>query len=247
MIFLLKPTKGQYTTYISRPLVANDINAYKVMLDTAEDLTDAIFTVEARRADGEIITDAGICTGNAAIYILRSAMIAVAGELILRLRIAKDNALLTEAELICEVVEGFESSNVEYDDRVPALDALTVTTQNAARNANEAAAAAENATEELKSAAANGEFDGYTPVKGVDYFTDAEKAEFAQDAKEHIDDALKEVGWVKYGSIKIDMPTWTIQPQIATLSADGTSIESLSRIVAMSFCEPRSCTKGLSS
>ncbi len=112
--------------------------------------------------------------------------------------------------------------------------------------------------------------DGYTPVKGTDYFTEEEKAEFVKEAKEytdtevdsvrvfaedhyglammeidnakaeamaHTDDALKEVGWVKYGSVKIDMPIWTIQPQIATLSADGTSIESLRDITADDLAE----------
>ncbi len=129
--------ESNFTEFIERPLVADDINAYEICLVCNEDLKDCIFEVSAERADGKCITDLGEIQGNKAIYIMKNSMYLIPGELKLRLKImSSDNTCLTAKELHFTVLESTEQAEqIEATDEYPLLTKLITDTKDACEKA----------------------------------------------------------------------------------------------------------------
>lgn len=134
------------------PLVAGDVNAYEVVLPLPEAADGAQFTVQAKRANNQVVTDTVQISGTEARYTLKSNMYDIAGGLILRLQVVQDGSILSECQLDCEVLEAY-GSDVTADDRLPVLSSAIVQTQEAAAAANSAAQAANEAAEAANEAA----------------------------------------------------------------------------------------------
>lgn len=98
--------KEQYTTYASYPLVAGDVRAYELYLDLGSDVAGAEFKVTAIRADGKVIEDIGQVKNGIATYTMASNMYSVPGELVVRLAVLHDMSVLTDREIVFEVLEG---------------------------------------------------------------------------------------------------------------------------------------------
>lgn len=139
---LIKPKQNEFTYYAQKPLVADDVQAYEIVLDTPYDLANAAFAVSAKRADGAVITGGGTCSGRTARATLYSNMYNVAGETVLRLTLSQNGSVLTECEVVCTVVEGNGNADAGGDDRVPILTSLIAQTTQLAQQAGTAAAVA---------------------------------------------------------------------------------------------------------
>lgn len=134
------------------PLVAGDVNAYEVVLPLSEDAAGAQLTVQAKRANNQVVTDMVQINGTEARYTLKSNMYDIAGGLFLRLQVVQDGSILSECQLDCEVLEAY-GSDVTADDRLPVLSSAIAQTQEAAAAANSAAQAANEAAEAANEAA----------------------------------------------------------------------------------------------
>lgn len=134
------------------PLVAGDVNAYEVVLPLSEDAAGAQLTVQAKRANNQVVTDMVQINGTEARYTLKSNMYDIAGGLFLRLQVVQDGSILSECQLDCEVLEAY-GSDVTADDRLPVLSSAIAQTQEAAAAANGAAQAANEAAEAANEAA----------------------------------------------------------------------------------------------
>jgi len=115
--------KEQYTTYASYPLVAGDVRAYEICLDLGEDVPGAEFKVTAIRADGKAIEDIGQIEGGIARYTMASNMYSAPGELVVRLAVLHDMSVLTDREIIFQVLESasgteMAENTVTINDRV---------------------------------------------------------------------------------------------------------------------------------
>ena len=149
-------TRQSFTLPALFPLVAGDVNAYEVVLPLPEDADGAQFTVQAKRANNQVVTDTVQISGTEARYTLKSNMYDIAGGLILRLQVVQDGSILSECQLDCEVLEAY-GSDVTADDRLPALSSAIVQTQEATAAASTAAQAANEAAEAANAAAQEAE------------------------------------------------------------------------------------------
>ena len=138
------------------PLVAGDVNAYEVVLPLPEAADGAQFTVQAKRANNQVVTDTVQISGAEARYTLKSNMYDIAGSLFLRLQVVQDGSILSECQLDCEVLEAY-GSDVTADDRLPVLSSAIVQTQEATAAASTAAQAANEAAEAANAAAQEAE------------------------------------------------------------------------------------------
>jgi len=96
----------KYTTYASFPLVAGDVRAYEIQLDLGEDVENAEFKVTAFRSDGEVVEDLGSVEGGICRYTIQNNMYSVPGELTIRLAVVHNSSVLTDREIIFEVLSG---------------------------------------------------------------------------------------------------------------------------------------------
>lgn len=118
-------------------LVADDVQAYRIVHYTPYNLTDHIFKVTATRADGVVIADAGAVQDNTAFYVLKNNMYAIAGELILRLTLCSPTGtILTDKEVHLSVVGANGNPDISGGDRVPLLDKLLLDVANVAKYAD---------------------------------------------------------------------------------------------------------------
>ena len=103
--------KNQYTTYAAYPLVSGDVRAYEICLDLGKDVPGAEFKVTAIRADGKVIEDIGTVQGGIATYTMAANMYSVTGELTVRLAVLHDSSVLTDREIVFEVLEGAKKTD----------------------------------------------------------------------------------------------------------------------------------------
>lgn len=133
---IIKGVKFQNTYNL--PLIADDVQAYRIVFTPGIVLTGVTFHVTAFRADGIKIDDVGEVAGNTAYYTIKNNMYNVVGKTKFRLRLADTFGTLTNGELICETIEANGDADLTGDDRVPALSSLIVQTTAAKNLANEA-------------------------------------------------------------------------------------------------------------
>ena len=139
---------GIFRQLDSACLVADDVQAYRIVYRTGQDLEGCTFQVTAIRADGQRVVDIGEVAGDTACYTLKNNMHSVPGELRLRLTVqSPDGSVLTSKEVNVAVVEGNGEPDVSADDRVPVLTELIIQATSAAEACNAAAGRAEAAAE----------------------------------------------------------------------------------------------------
>ena len=108
-----------------RPLIAGDINAYEIVAQCNEDISDCAFKVKAVKADETSVEDVGTTSGNTARYTLKNNMYDVKDNLTLWLSIVSpDGSVLTDAKIEFDVDCTGDEPGIAGDDRVPALDTL---------------------------------------------------------------------------------------------------------------------------
>ena len=95
-----------------------------------------------------------------------------------------------------DIVTVLNSSDTELPTSKAIFDALEalkaeLTTQSVVILAEAQKSIAPAVNDALAQAKESGEFDGYTPVRGTDYWTDADKAEI----KAYVDDAILNGAW----------------------------------------------------
>ncbi|MCH5185875.1 MAG: hypothetical protein J1F64_07100, partial [Oscillospiraceae bacterium] len=121
----------RFSEYAAEPLVIGDVQAYRIVLKTDLDLTGCRVLVNAKRPDGNVITDMGETNKNIAIYIMNSAMYAAEGELSVRVSvISNDSSTLTNKEIIFNVIAGFGINDIYDKDGKSVADIFTGHIQN---------------------------------------------------------------------------------------------------------------------
>lgn len=115
--------KQKYTTYANYPLVSGDVRAYELCLDLGKDVEGAQFKVTAIRADGEVIEDIGNVENGMALYTMASNMYSVPGTLVVRLAVLQDMSVLTDREIVFDVLEG-KTSTDSPETVVPINDSI---------------------------------------------------------------------------------------------------------------------------
>ena len=115
--------KQKYTTYANYPLVSGDVRAYELCLDLGKEVEGAVFKVTAIRADGKVIEDIGSVKNGLALYTMASNMYSVPGELTVRLAVVHDTSVLTDREIIFNVLEGITDVD-QAESVVPINDSV---------------------------------------------------------------------------------------------------------------------------
>lgn len=174
------------------------------------DAAGCSLVVKAKRADGGMITDKGEVTAEGvAFYDVKSNLYAVPGKVMMEVALlTEDGAYITAKELVFCVRKGYGEGTLTPLNTTPVLSALMSQAAKAEKAASEAekairltekivnlSVAAEGLDSDSKAIVTKkddgesvvltfgipkGEA-GYTPVKGEDYFTEAEKTEMVQE------------------------------------------------------------------
>ena len=113
----------------THPLIADDVQSYRIVFTPGGDISDAMFQVTATREDGVKVEDLGEIVENVAYYTIKNNMYSVAGVTAFRLAILKDGMKLTDAELQCDVWGATGDADVSGDDRLPILTSALLLTQ----------------------------------------------------------------------------------------------------------------------
>ena len=135
---------------VTTALVGSDLNAYEIVWNLKEEQEGAQIVLQAKRADDAVITDSAQITGKEAKITLKNNIYCVPGLLTIRVQIVCGGSVLTQCQLICDVLEGYEETDIAADDRTPVLTSLIVQANEACANAN-AAAGRVPSTAELES------------------------------------------------------------------------------------------------
>lgn len=106
--------RQEFVTYASFPLVAGDVRAYEIQLDLGEDISGAEFKITAIRSDGTVVEDIGSVSGGIASYTVAGSMYSVPGELTVRLSVIHNSSVLTDREIIFEVLENVSGTDTAY-------------------------------------------------------------------------------------------------------------------------------------
>ncbi len=158
--------------------VSTDVGAYKLSFLFFEgsevvDVSDCLLTVRARRADGKIIECAGEITALGASFVPKNSMYAVAGELYMEIALTtKEKKHITTKIITAYVIEGLGEGKTVENDEISVFVSLLNQVQS-------------------RIDAANRLIEEATPQKGVDYWTDDDKAEI----KAYVDEAILGGEW----------------------------------------------------
>lgn len=164
--------------------------------------------IRAKRADDSIVLDMGEVESNGkAVYDVKSSVYSIPGRLSMEVALASENGTyVTTKEVIMSVREGYGNGGLGAQNTMPILAKLTEQSARAEQAAADAdrvsnmafSVMAINYDEEptvvktddgenitLEFGIPRGEVgpkggDGYTPQKGIDYYTEEEKEEFVQ-------------------------------------------------------------------
>lgn len=120
------------------PLIADDLQAYRIVYKPSFNFTSATLKVTALRADGQTVVDTASIVGNTIYYTLKNNMHAIIGEVRLRLTLFDNiGTAVTHKEILCNVIEGNGEPDLMGDDRVPLLSSMITQATAAANYANE--------------------------------------------------------------------------------------------------------------
>ncbi|MBQ2696572.1 MAG: BppU family phage baseplate upper protein [Clostridia bacterium] len=195
----LLDTEMEFTT--------GDVKAYRLVFKFFSggrpfDVSGCSLTVKAKRADGVVIVDKGeINEEGVAFYDVKTNLYAVSGTMKMEIALLTENGgYITAKELTFHVRKGYGDGELTPANTTPILSALMTQAAKAEKATIEAEKLANMGVvaEMLDSGSMataekvdDGErivlrlgipqgLPGYTPVKGEDYFTEAEKTEMVQ-------------------------------------------------------------------
>lgn len=122
--------------------VSGDVGAYRLEFSFYDngkqiDLSDKLFTVKGKRADGVILSDSGTISENKAVFIPKNAFYAVPGELILEIALT-DSAknYITTKIISVTVLEGLGETKEVAEQHVSAYVTLLAQLKNRLDNAD---------------------------------------------------------------------------------------------------------------
>lgn len=130
---------SNFIQHITEPLIQDDSNAYEIIWQLPDKITDAQIMISAKRADEEVITDSSPITGTIAKITLKSNIYSVPGNLTIRIQIVSDSSVITYCQLVCNVLTSYVKTDNATDDRLPVLTSLISQANTAISNANAAA------------------------------------------------------------------------------------------------------------
>lgn len=158
--------------------VSGDVGAYRFVFDFFDcgkkvDVSDCVLTVRAKRADGKIIEGAGEITDGVAVFVPKNSMYSVPGELYMEIALTtKGKKYITTKIITASVIEGLGCDTLVSNDEVSVFVTLLNQVQSRIEEVNK-----------LKREA--------LPVRGLDYWTDADKEEI----KSYVDEAILGGEW----------------------------------------------------
>ncbi len=114
---------SEFYQYIKTPLYTDDVYAYQIVINNVP--SNSGFLINAKRADGEVITDSGTADGETLKYTLSSNMHSVEGELLLRVQLLGDSSTVTEKTFIFDVVKG-EKGTINASTDQPVLNTVVI-------------------------------------------------------------------------------------------------------------------------
>lgn len=159
-------------------LISGDVGAYKFCFEFYNegkrvDISDYILIVRAKRADGKIIEGTGEISDNTAIFIPKNSVYAVPGELYIEIALStKEKKYITTKIITAYVIQGLGSDTTVESDEISVFVTLLNQVQ--------------SSIEEVRKISQDA-----IPVKGVDYWTDEDKAEI----KTYVDEAILGGKW----------------------------------------------------
>ena len=122
--------------------VSGDVGAYRLEFSFYDngkqiDLSDKLFTVKGKRADGVVLSDSGVVSENKAVFIPKNAFYAVPGELILEIALT-DSAknYITTKIISITVLEGMGDTKEVAEQNVSAYVTLLAQLKNRLDNAD---------------------------------------------------------------------------------------------------------------
>jgi len=149
---------GERTKYSDVCLTSGDINAARFTFvfrkgKEAFDTEGLSLIIKAKRADGIIITDAGMRDGKTLYADIKNSMTEIEGELSLEIALTDSGgAIATVSEIITYVREGYGESNLGAYDTTPVLATLSSRALSAEQSATEAQQSATEAQQSAKEA-----------------------------------------------------------------------------------------------
>ena len=158
--------------------VSGDVNSTRLIFEFYDDgkrvdISNYTLSVRAKRSDGTVIASAGRIENNTGIFIPESNIYAVPGDLYMEIALSDASGkYATTKIIIASVVQGLGEAAVEGADN---LSVYVTLLNEAQRKIDEVNALVEKSV----------------PVKGVDYWTDEDKAEI----KAYVDEAILGGAW----------------------------------------------------
>ena len=196
-------------------LTSGDVKAYRLEFSffsngLRSDVSGYALCIRAKRADGVLVIDSGEITQDGkGVYDIKSNIYQVPGQLTLEVALAtEDGCYVTTKELIMTVRQGYGSAGLSAGNTTPILARLveqSAKAEQAALAANRLAEmefsaeqlpcgsvptvekTEENGSVSLKFGIPEGK-QGTAPVKGVDYWTEEDKAELVRDVLAELPD-----------------------------------------------------------
>jgi hypothetical protein len=159
-------------------LISGDVGAYKFSFEFYNngkkvDISDCILIVRTKRADGKIIEGTGEISDGKAIYVPKNNVFAIPGELYMEIALTtKEKKYITTKVITAYVIAGLGKDATTENDEVSVFVTLLNQVQ--------------SSIDEVKKIAEDS-----VPVKGVDYWTDGDKAEI----KSYVDEAILGGEW----------------------------------------------------
>lgn len=155
--------------------VTGDVGAYKMTFEFFEnqsviDISNYLLTIKARRADGKCIAGSGNVLDNKAVFVPKSSLYAIPGEVVIEVALV-DSAknYITTKIITAEVIKGIGDEAVGQENEASVFVTLMSQVQ--------------SKIEEVKQLTQDA-----IPKKGVDYFTEEEKAEMVESVLDAIPD-----------------------------------------------------------
>ena len=156
--------------------VSGDVKACKLTFDFFDDgalldIQNCVLVVRARRADGSCVEGAGEIVDGKGVFIPENSIYAIPGELRLEIALCDSaKSYITTKIITAEVMEGIGGNNEPEATEVSVFVTLINQVQS-------------------KIEAANKLIEDSIPVKGVDYWTDEDKAQIVADVLEALPSA----------------------------------------------------------
>lgn len=122
----IKIVPEEFNRRYPRPIIMEDINAYEVIIDCKEDVSDCLMAVQVTTVGKNPIQDIGTTEGNIGRYVLKNNMYDTADTTItIWVSIAaEDGTIITHGSLEVDIISNGGTTDIEGNNEVPALTQL---------------------------------------------------------------------------------------------------------------------------